>query len=64
MLATDFGLGVILVLLAGILVWRLKDLFNSGGLWTKESASPDLELERTAVLTKEGRNAIKKEMEI
>ncbi len=64
MLATDFGLGAILVILAGILIWRLKDLFSPDGLWAKESASPELEIEHTAVLTKEGRNAIKKEMEI
>jgi hypothetical protein len=64
MLAMDFGLGIILVLVGGILIWRLKDLFSANGLWAKESASPELELERTAVLTQEGRDAIKKEMEI
>jgi hypothetical protein len=64
MLAMDFGLGIILVLVGGILIWRLKDLFSSDGLWSKESASPELDLERTSVLTQAGRDAIKKEMEI
>ena len=36
MYAMDFGLGVLLVLLAGILVWRLIDLFKSKGRWTEE----------------------------
>jgi len=64
MLAIDFGLGIILVLLAGLLVWRLIDLFSKDGVWQQEAASPELDMKKTAVLTKSGRKAIEKEMEI
>ncbi len=64
MLLMDFGLGIILVLVGGLLIWRLKDLFSSEGFWKKESDSPELDLERTGVLTQAGRDAIEKEMEI
>jgi hypothetical protein len=36
MLAMDIGLGVLLVLLAVIMVWRLIDLFKPKGRWTEE----------------------------
>jgi len=36
MYAMDIGLGLLLVLLAGMLVWRLIDLFKSKGRWTEE----------------------------
>ncbi len=32
----DFGLGMLLVLLATVMVWRLIDLFKSEGSWTEE----------------------------
>jgi hypothetical protein len=32
----DFGLGMLLVLLAIVMVWRLTDLFKSKGRWTEE----------------------------
>ena len=32
----DFGLGMLLVLLAVVMVWRLTDLFKSKGRWTEE----------------------------
>ena len=32
----DFGLGMLLVLLAVVMVWRLIDLFKSKGRWTEE----------------------------
>lgn len=38
MYAMDFGLGLLLVLLAGMLVWRLIDLFKSKGRWTEEQS--------------------------
>lgn len=63
MLLSDFGLGIILILVAGLLTWRLVDLFKSKGQWVKESVSPELDVEKTAVLTKEGLEALKKEME-
>ncbi|MGE5250242.1 MAG: hypothetical protein ACM3QS_08510 [Bacteroidota bacterium] len=36
MLAIDFGLGMILVVLAALLVYRLADLFKKKGRWTDE----------------------------
>jgi hypothetical protein len=36
MYAIDFGLGMLLVLLAVVMVWRLVDLFRSKGRWTEE----------------------------
>jgi hypothetical protein len=36
MLLTDLGLGILLVMLAMLLLWRLYDLFQSKGYWTRE----------------------------
>ena len=36
MLAIDFGLGIVLVIFAIFLGWRLYDLFRDDGLWEKE----------------------------
>ena len=36
MFAMDFGLGMLLVLLAVVMVWRLTDLFKPKGRWTEE----------------------------
>ncbi|MEW5830276.1 MAG: hypothetical protein AB1846_15420 [Chloroflexota bacterium] len=36
MYAIDFGLGMLLVLLAVVMVWRLVDLFKPKGRWTEE----------------------------
>jgi len=36
MLLMDFGLGMLLVILAMIMVWRLVDLFKKKGRWTEE----------------------------
>jgi hypothetical protein len=36
MYAIDFGLGMLLVLLAIMMVWRLTDLFKNKGRWTEE----------------------------
>ncbi len=36
MYAIDFGLGMLLVLLAIVMVWRLIDLFKHKGRWTEE----------------------------
>jgi hypothetical protein len=36
MLAMDFGLGLLLTLLAVVMVWRLIDLFKPKGRWTDE----------------------------
>ncbi len=38
MLAIDFGLGLLLMLLATVMVWRLIDLFKPNGRWTEETA--------------------------
>ena len=64
MLAIDFGLGTILILLAGLLVWRLIDLFSTDGTWEQEAEAPELEVNKTAVFTQAGVDAMKKEMEI
>ncbi len=37
MYAIDFGLGSLLVVLAGIMVWRLVDLFKPQGRWSEEA---------------------------
>ncbi|MBI2332554.1 MAG: hypothetical protein HYU84_10420 [Chloroflexi bacterium] len=37
MYAIDFGLGMLLVLLAIVMVWRLIDLFKPKGRWTEEA---------------------------
>jgi len=36
MLAIDFGLGIVLVIFALFMIWRLYDLFQDKGLWEKE----------------------------
>jgi hypothetical protein len=36
MLLTDIGLGLVLVLLALFMIWRLYDLFQSRGIWSRE----------------------------
>ena len=46
MLLMDFGLGFILVMLAIFLGWRLFDLFKQDGLWKKEAANPELDINR------------------
>ncbi|MCB0119887.1 MAG: hypothetical protein KDD72_12710, partial [Anaerolineales bacterium] len=38
MYAIDFGLGMLLLLLAVVMVWRLIDLFRNKGRWTEEAA--------------------------
>jgi len=38
MVAIDFGLGMLLLLLAVVLLWRLTDLFRQRGRWTEEKA--------------------------
>jgi hypothetical protein len=37
MLLMDFGLGMLLVILAMVMVWRLLDLFKRKGRWTEEA---------------------------
>ncbi len=37
-LAVDFGLGMLLVVLAVVMAWRLVDLFRSKGRWAEEAA--------------------------
>jgi hypothetical protein len=36
MYVMDFGLAMLLVLLAIVMVWRLIDLFKKKGRWTEE----------------------------
>jgi len=44
----DAGLGVVLVILAMLLLWRLFDLFKKHGLWKKEMENPELEVTTTS----------------
>jgi hypothetical protein len=44
MLLADFGLGMLLVLLAILLIWRVVDLFKKKGRW-KEEADHELSME-------------------
>ena len=44
MFLIDFGLGMLLVTLAIVMIWRLFDLFRSGGRW-KEEIKQDLSME-------------------
>ena len=37
MLAMDFGLGALLVLVAMLLIWKLQDLFRKKGRWSEEA---------------------------
>ncbi len=38
MLLTDLGLGLVLLVLAALMLWRLVDLFKKKGRWSKELA--------------------------
>ena len=42
MLLADFGLGMLLVILAMVMLWRLIDLFKKNGRWSVESQQDDL----------------------
>lgn len=64
MLATDFGLGLVLVVTGGLMVWRLTDLFKQDGLWSSELETSELNVNKTATLTQAGRDAMKKELEL
>ncbi|MBE0682044.1 MAG: hypothetical protein IH589_09015 [Anaerolineales bacterium] len=37
MILTDLGLGMLLVILAMVMIWRLSDLFKGKGRWTEEA---------------------------
>jgi len=41
----DFGLGMLLVILALVLIWRLADLFKKKGRWAEEQEQDDLSAE-------------------
>jgi hypothetical protein len=41
-LLADFGLGMILVILALVMIWRLIDLFKRKGRWAEEAEQNDL----------------------
>jgi len=45
MLLMDFGLGMLLVILAMVMAWRLADLFKKKGRWTDELGQDDLSAE-------------------
>jgi hypothetical protein len=41
----DFGLGMLLVILALVMIWRLADLFKKKGRWSEEQGQDDLSAE-------------------
>lgn len=43
MLLADFGLALVLIVLAAFMIWRLVDLFEKQGRWTQEMAEEGLE---------------------
>ena len=45
MLLMDFGLAMLLVGLAMVMIWRLADLFKKKGRWTEEAGQDDLSTE-------------------
>ncbi|MCJ7677933.1 MAG: hypothetical protein MUO35_09460 [Anaerolineales bacterium] len=45
MLLMDFGLAMLLVVLAMVILWRLADLFKKKGRWTEEAGQDDLSTE-------------------
>ncbi len=45
MILTDLGLGLLLITLAGLMIWRLADLFQKRGRWAEELAETGLETE-------------------
>jgi hypothetical protein len=45
MVLADFGLGMLLVILAMVMLWRLFDLFKKKGRWTVEVDQDDLTVE-------------------
>ncbi|MFH2103393.1 MAG: hypothetical protein ABIJ39_08600 [Chloroflexota bacterium] len=45
MLLADFGLGMLLVILAMVMIWRMLDLFRKKGRWTLEREQEDLSTE-------------------
>ena len=45
MLLMDFGLAMLLVVLALVMIWRLADLFKKKGRWTEEQGQDDLNAE-------------------
>ncbi len=46
MLLTDIGLGIILIMLAMFMLWRLFDLLKGDGLWKKQLEHPELDVNR------------------
>jgi hypothetical protein len=45
MILADFGLGMLLIILAMVMIWRLLDLFKKKGRWTVEVDQADLAAE-------------------
>lgn len=51
MLLADFGLALVLIVLAGFMIWRLVDLFEPQGRWTQEMAEEGLDFPEDSVQT-------------
>jgi len=49
MIFIDFGLGIILVVLAMLLLWRLFDLFKKKGKWKEEFSDKELAANKTSL---------------
>ena len=41
MILADFGLALVLTVLALFLIWRLMDLFKKKGVWSRELAESE-----------------------
>lgn len=48
MILADLGLGMVLVLMFVLLLWRLFDLFKDNGLWRRETIDQELLVNKTA----------------
>lgn len=49
MLLTDIGLGLVLIVLALLMIWRLYDLFNKDGQWKEEAYQPEVLVKKTSL---------------
>lgn len=47
MILNEIGLGVVLVLMFMLLLWRLFDLFKDNGVWRKETINQELDVNKT-----------------
>jgi hypothetical protein len=51
MLLADFGLALVLVVLAMLMIWRLQDLFRRKGRWSEELSAAQVDSDQQEVLS-------------